>query len=196
MHTGEMMPSSCVTSKALQSLTAFCPYSGAVLHLEIRLPRTITRLGGSSRGLECAGFLWLRPPSDTSIFRICPIRSGHLQESLFCCAPLYMASWVLVIVPMEDAIRETATGGLTLRRPRNVAGLWFHCTVGATRVLAGIEGSFAATQSDRKPLSAANMRKQRKEIQVSSNPASNFGERQAASISRSGQHAPTHLPGA
>lgn len=109
-----------------------------------------------------------------------------------------MASWVLVIVPMEDAIRETATGGLTLRRPRNVAGLsaWFHCTVGATRVLAGIKGNFAATQSDREPLSAANMREQRKEIQVSSNPASNFGERQAASIFRSGQDAPAHLPGA
>lgn len=56
-----------------------------------------------------------------------------------------------------------------LRRPRNAAGLptWFHCTVGATPVLAGIEGNFAATQSDQRPVSAANMRKQRKNFQVS-----------------------------
>lgn len=33
MHTGEMTPSNRVTSKALQSLTALCPYSGAVLLL-------------------------------------------------------------------------------------------------------------------------------------------------------------------
>lgn len=128
-----------------------------------KAPITISRLGGGSRGLECAGLLWLQPSSEASIFRICPIRSRYLQESLSCCVPFHIASWVLVIVPMEDATRETATKCVTLRRPRNVAGLpiWFHCTVGATRVLAGIEGSFAATQSDREPLSAANMRQQR-----------------------------------
>lgn len=84
------------------------------------------------------------------------------------------------------------------RRPRNAAGLptWFHCTVGATPVLAGIEGNFAATQSDQRPVSAANMRKQRKNFQVSSDPASNFGKRQAVSTFRSGHGAIAHLPGA